>query len=632
MKNPFAVISPEELTAEQADQLFVEMHSDYPEITRPGNTLIMGARGCGKSMLIRCSMPDFLMVREKISFSQLPYLAVCVSVKRTSLDLQELHKLDNLHIPYLINEHFLTLNVVMQSFLSLEKNFYEKELYDPKAYQQFYEKTYLHYLKASGWKDSPIDPDYTSPNSFFNSLYEHLFAMSCDVISYIANLPFFEKSNLSYSLPLLSYSRFIVPVFTKMLNLPGFPQNKTLLIFVDDADNLSVLQTQILNSWLLNRIQPTISLKVSTQIGLYKTYLTPSGVLIEAPHDYQEINISFLYTTKLSDNSFYNKALKILIKRLYLSGYVDDSALKNTQSMELALRSFFPSYEKQEQGIIAEEEIIRSAYKKNGRGYRESDDVRRYAIPNYIRKLGGISKSRRSYRYAGLENIIHLSSGIIRYLLDAVAKMFDTAYNQISLIDKQNGKRVELISTKIQDDVMRAKADFYLFTELQKGRELEEGVYEVATTNFPQSTTDKLANLINAMGKTFHDILVSGDVSDPFSGRAERKVFSIALSNPEQTDDELQQVFQLGVRLGFLHKSYIGNKDGTGRTPLYVFNRCFAPIFTLDPTGFQGYLFMTNNDLCKAIHSGKELRSIADNKSDDENDIYQLSLFDSWED
>ena len=121
-------------------------------------------------------------------------------------------------------------------------------------------------------------------------------------------------------------------------------------------------------------------------------------------------------------------------------------------------------------------------------------------------------------------------------------------------------------------------------------------------------------------------------MSDPFSGRAERKVFSIALSNPEQTDDELQQVFQLGVRLGFLHKSYIGNKDGTGRTPLYVFNRCFAPIFTLDPTGFQGYLFMTNNDLCKAIHSGKELRSIADNKSDDENDIYQLSLFDSWED
>ena len=151
------------------------------------------------------------------------------------------------------------------------------------------------------------------------------------------------------------------------------------------------------------------------------------------------------------------------------------------------------------------------------------------------------------------------------------------------------------------------------------------------TSTSPQSTTDKLANLINAMGKTFHEILVSGDIDNPFSGRSERKVFSIALSNPEQVDPELQQVFQLGVRLGFLHKSYIGNKDGTGRTFLYVLNRCFAPIFTLDPTGFQGYLFMTNDDLHKAIYSGKELRRIDNDKSDDENGLYQLSLFDCME-
>lgn len=121
MENPFSVISPEELTAEQADQLFVEMHSDYPEITRPGNTLIIGARGCGKSMLIRCSLPDFLIAREKTSFSQLPYVAVCVSIKRTSVNLQELHKLDSMHVPYLINEHFLALNVVCKLSLACQK-------------------------------------------------------------------------------------------------------------------------------------------------------------------------------------------------------------------------------------------------------------------------------------------------------------------------------------------------------------------------------------------------------------------------------------------------------------------------------------------------------------------------------
>ena len=119
------------------------------------------------------------------------------------------------------------------------------------------------------------------------------------------------------------------------------------------------------------------------------------------------------------------------------------------------------------------------------------------------------------------------------------------------------------------------------------------------------------------MGKTFHQILISD--------RAERKVFSVALTNIP--DEEIKQVFGLGVRLGFFHMSYIGNKEGDGRTYLYVLNRCFAPIFTLDPTGFQGYLFMTNDDLKKAIRSGKQLRNILK----EESETRQLKLEDFWE-
>lgn len=623
--NPFAVISPEELTAEQANQLFVEMHSDYPEITRAGNTLITGARGCGKSMLIRCSLPDFLMARENKKFSELPYLAVSVSIKKTDLNLEELHRLDRLHVPYLINEHFLTLNVVMQAFLCLSRIPFDKESYNQEAYESFFSKTYAKYLKAAGSKDE-VDVDYTSPNTFFSSLYEHLFLMSCEFIQYISSLFNTECMSLSYSQPLLSFSRFIVPVFKKLLNLPGFPNGKPILIFIDDADNLSKVQTEVLNSWLASRTQPTISLKVSSQIGLYKSYLTSSGVLVESPHDYQEVNISFLYTTKFTDRSFFYKACQILIRRLQLNGYATDVDLNNRPAVEKALKAFFPSYEKQEEEIKAEEERIRQAYSTNGRGYRESDDVRRYAIPNYIRRLGGKSKNRNTYQYAGIENIIHLSSGIIRYLLDAVAKMYDLAAN------KANGHPVNCISSTDQDSVMRSKADFYLFTELRKSEQIDDNESPIAITSSPQSITDRLGNLINAMGKTFHDILISGNNDDPFSGRSERKVFSIALSNPETIDSELRQVFRLGVRLGFLHESYIGNKEGTGRTNLYILNRCFAPIFTLDPTGFQGYLFMTNRDLKTAINSGKQLKTIIENENDPENLIYQLTLDDFYED
>ena len=150
----------------------------------------------------------------------------------------------------------------------------------------------------------------------------------------------------------------------------------------------------------------------------------------------------------------------------------------------------------------------------------------------------------------------------------------------------------------------------------------------IAITDTPRTTSEKLGNLINAMGHTFQEILLSGNDDDVFSGRSERKVFSIALSDPEKMTAELDDVLSLGVRLGFLHKSFIGNKEGNGRTYLFILNRCFAPIFTLDPSGFQGYLFMTVEDLTTAIHSGKRLRSVSD---EEDSNLYQLSIFDLLE-
>lgn len=629
-ENPFAVVSPEELTAEQANQLFVEMHSDYPEITRQGNMIVTGARGCGKSMLIRCSLPDFLMVRKGLGFSELPYLSLNVSVKKTALNLSELQKLNDLHMPYLINEHFMALYVVMCSFLQLSKIKYDLAKYDKKVYEEFYEETYSRFYKLSGGH-CDFAVDFSTPNKFFDSLYQNLVDLSCSFIPYILNLYNTSEPELSYNLPLLSFSRFIVPVFTKLRDLPCFPAGKPILIFIDDADNLSKIQTQILNSWIASRTQPTISIKVFSQIGLYKTFLTPTDNLVESPHDYQELDISSKYTTKSNVDSsdyYYSKIIYVLFRRLKLAGYFTDIEETDKEAVEKALEAFFPTYDKQDEGIRLEANRIRKGYETAGRGYRVDDDIRRYAIPNYIRKLAGPSKSKPSFRYAGLESIIHLSSGIIRYLLDCVAKMYDVTTKRSGNPDDC----LTCIPTDIQNTVLREKADFYLFSELPKSNELNEYNIDsnILISDYPRSTTEKLANLINSMGKTFQEILLSGSDDDPFSGRSERKVFSIALSNPGSVNNELKDVFRLGVRLGFLHQSFIGNKDGNGRTYLYVLNRCFAPIFTLDPSGFQGYLFMTNDDLLNAIYSGKRLRAI-NKTTDKENDLYQLRIDDFWE-
>lgn len=604
--NPFAVISPEEMSAEQANQLFVEMYSDFPQIKRPGNVIISGARGCGKSMLIRCSMPDVLMLKDKKKFSELDYLAIHVPIKKTILNITDLHLLDNMQAPYLINEYYMTLFVLMHTFLNLANIKYD--FYSEDIYRNFYEKTYRRYMRLNGCRDE-IEVNYESPYSFFMSLYCHIEELQYVLINYIARLALNPKgSDFSYNLPLLSFMRFIVPVFIELLNLPGFPRNKHIYIFIDDADNLSKTQTEILNSWLACRTQPTISLKVSTQLDMYKTFLTSTGILIESPHDYQNIDITYRYTNNIAkDKNYYAKAVSILKKRLLIN------------KIEVEPSDFFPEYEKQKEGIKAEEKKIREEFALNGRGNRIDDDVRRYAIPNYIRNLGGTSKSRSTYRYAGLDNIIHLSSGIIRYLLDAVAKMYDLAESKLS----NNNKQIYYIDTDIQNTIMRNQAEQFLFVELRKcGNVDNDFEYAPSPILCPTNNAEKLQNLISAMGRTFHEILVSN--------RSERKVFSVALTNIP--DKELKDVFRLGVRLGFFHEMRIGNKDGNGRTMLYVLNRCFAPIFTLDPTGFQGYLFMTNEDLHKAIYTGKQLRKITKYDTNNDNDPKQLSFEDILED
>ena len=426
--NPFAIISPEDLNAMQADQLFVELYSNFPEITREGNSLIMGARGCGKSMMIRCSLPDVLMLRKKIEFSKLPYLAFCVPVKKTSLNLEELQNLNNCHAPYMLNEHFMIIHILQYIFLQLSKIKYEESLFESKRYSEFAEDVFIKKLKNAGYPHE-LKISYENPSVFFDCLYKCMDDMIDEFIVYLTGLLSITKVDYSYNMPILSFTRFLIPVLKAMIKLPGFPNDSPIFLFIDDADNLSKIQTKILNTWLVSRTQPLVSLKISSQIGMYKTFFTSNGVLVEAPHDYQQVNIDISYLLTNQSSLFYKNAIEILQRRLNLVGIDVDAS------------DFFPPNKQQEEKIREEEEKIRNNYNENGRGYRVSDDVRRYAIPNYIKNLGGTKKSRYTYQYAGLDNIIHLSSGIIRYLLDATAKMYDESTHGIT--GGENIKKIE---------------------------------------------------------------------------------------------------------------------------------------------------------------------------------------------
>lgn len=588
--NPFSVMSPEKLNAEEAERLFVEVFSDFPQVENTGNAMIVGARGSGKSMMFRCLLPDVMIKRRKCAFCDLPFVAFHIPIKNTQLNITELRRIDNHYASALINEHFFVVAILIEICNQLKK--YQTELCrDTSELERFYKKVFVPLADVAGCDDIPgVSGQYENCidciELYFRKLYQRfiqfVFSFSPDQD---VNLPAFD-------MPLLSYRMFMHPFLLGVRDFSGFPKGKNIHIFIDDADNLNRTQTQILNSWLGMRIQPSISLKVSTQIGKYKSYLSTDGMLIESPHDYQKINISDKYTT--SQTTYFKRVREIVEKRLALIG------------IHKTAEQFFPVYKKQEQAIEEEKKRLMALWKEGkGHGNRMEDDALRYARPNYIRGLGGISKSRSKYFYAGFEQLVHLSSGVVRVFLESASLMYDAARKRGDKSLKNNG-----IPCSLQDEVVRSESEEYLFSRFdQLGVDIDKRSY-----GSQMSDIKMLMNLIKAMGATFFNILVSE--------KSERRVFSVALSN--EPDEEIKRVLDLGVEMGYFQASTIGRKDGAGRTRLYIMNRMLSPQFNLDPTGFAGYLFVTNDALRGAMYKQRLLRDEKSNSSEPE----QLTFFD----
>jgi hypothetical protein len=243
---------------------------------------------------------------------------------------------------------------------------------------------------------------------------------------------------------------------------------------------------------------------------------------------------------------------------------------------------FFPPAQEQEDKIKAIAQELKAKWQAEGRGFRASDDMVRYARPTYIASLLGTSKSGSTYKYAGFNQLVHISSGIVRYFLESASLMYGEMRSRHGQVTK--------ISPEIQDQIVRSQADQFLFSEFDRWSTDEADKEEGASAKVLDKTR-RLRNLIQSRGGTFHQILRS-DAS-------ERRVFSVALTD-EPTPDVLE-VFDLGVQYGYFHQSTIGNKEGTGRTRLYVLTRRLAPFFTLDPTSFAGYKFVTNDALREAM-------------------------------
>lgn len=564
--NPFAVKTPETLTPQEIVELFVP----YPEfvyLQDTGHQFLHGHRGSGKSMMLKMMEPECQSLHTKTRIEDLHYFGTYLSIKTTEINQPEFERLEQETSGFVLSEHVLATKVLSGLIASTGRYVVARvqENSSLESIQKFVLEDFAPRLEMCGWTEGRLGDVSTisDVSELFNFLAQQIDTLHAKTIRYVKSRAF-VSTPLPYTGALLGFQDAILPIVRSLQQcglLPACP----VYFLIDDADNLTEQQTRVLNTWVSYRSTDVVSLKISTQLS-YKTMSTSGGTIIESPHDFSEIYFTSVRTGSVREG-YPDLVADIVDRRLHKYGLA-----------EIRARDFFPSDAEQESAIRSIAEELKQAWSsKVGGGYRASDDAYRLARPEYIRRLGGQSKQSATYKYAGFEQLVHISSGIIRFFLDTAARMFAEE------LKKSGGQKITRISSVVQDaEIRRQSNDLFLGSFEQLQNEVQRsGASAVGEVR-------QLRNLIEGIGFLFHARLMDGNSS-------ERRIFSFYLS--DQPNDRLQRLLKLGVQYGYLYKDSITRKEGRGRVVLYVLTRRLAPAFRLDPSGFSHHLSVTGDYL-----------------------------------
>lgn len=567
-KNPFSVKTPETLSAEDIASLFVDVFSDFPRLLAPEHTFLHGARGTGKSMMLRYLEPEVQIAANKVTAaSELEYYAIHIPIKSPVYALSELEYLDG--APYLLMaEHYMICSISVKIINSL------KFLVQQSSYNDIKEFTcmYQNFRDHAGKQETS---EAKSVEQCINDIHSILLAERRNSITYLNELTFSQEFK-PYKNQLFSYDGFFIPFLQCIRKLKLTPSGPIFLM-IDDGDNLPTRMQKILNGWVSYRTTDDVCLKISTQ-QRYKTWRTPQETLIERAHDFSEIDINTVYTSKQTGH-YYDRVKDIVVRRLKIYGI--DCTDPDV---------FFPEDENQRKKLDAIKKKIGDKWDNGSRvSARKNDDIIRYAFSELVKELAETKKTNL-LSYAGFKTLVDISSGVVRYFLEPASRMYA---EQLARDVKES--EIKSIPSDIQNEVIYKWSEEYVLDEFHKLKQDEDTKEAESSTKKTggYSRVEKLSNLLNSFGECFQEKLKSDD--------SERRFIAFMLTGmPSQ---EAREVLDLAIEWGYLTAKTIARKEGVGRNITYTLNRRLAPYFKLDPSGYAAHLSVTPEQLTLAMEN-----------------------------
>lgn len=557
--NPFRIESPEKLTPLELVDLFVEQYTRLETVKQRKHTIIWGSRGSGKSMMLRYLEPQCqaLLLGGDSNLLQAPesFVAVYCPCKEGQLNKTDLELLRP-SASVALGEHMLNLLISDVLFNCLRTQFpidffpLDRKRRFAKSAANLFDNASIAGSVARANDLADVEQE---PFAWFQTLCQN----ENRVISRFLRNFSLHVGEAHYEGATSGYHDFLLPLMQLVAALFGIAI--PVYVLLDDADRLGKRQQSIVNTWLANRDHAVVCFKVSAQREGYKTLLTRDGGLIEQPHDYSEVDVDELYTHSKSD--YYEKIKLIAERRLSVSSVPTKR-----------ISQFLPSDAREDELLERIKKETADEWAQVGKPGRQRDYVYRYASARLFQHLGG-TKQRKSY--AGFENMVHLSSGVVRDFLEPCYLMFDSETGRLG-----GEGPITAIPAPVQNEVIyRYSEEFLLskFEDFRKDLPPEEW-----------SLLDSLRALLESLGRLFYDRL-----HDPKAREA--RLFSFTVRG--QLPPELAEILRIGVRYRYFQLRTYSSKEGGGRENWYILNRRLCPIFKLDPTGFEGRISLTPDHL-----------------------------------
>lgn len=563
-QNPFVVESPEKLSWDLLVKLFVPEYTRVQVLKEQKHTFLWGSRGSGKSMMFRylelgCQFIASGGCREYLENNE-SFLGVYCPCKEGQVNKTDLRLMSD-SAATVMTEHILNMLIADRVLYCLLSQFPD-DFFDSEDLNLFVRRV-LRYLDPSPTvpaleEVSKGEGGNVNPLEY---LQEIISSENAQISRYL-RMNALRGEHAQYEGTTTGYHDFLLPFMKSVQQIPGL-NARPIFVFLDDADRLTQAQQKIVNGWLANRDHSTLCLKISSQPGRWETYLTATGGLIEQPHDYSEIDSDEVYTRSKSD---YGEKVRL----------ISDRRLELSHVPTKSIHEFLPTDPGEDKLFESIRMATGEEWEREGKPGRKRDYVYRYATARLFQRLGEM-KQRKSY--AGFQNIVHISSGVVRDFLEPCYLMFDQL---ISAGDSADS--IQSIPPATQTEVIfRYSEEFFLSKPVDIRKDLPPHEW---------THVDSLVTLINSLGRLFYARL-----HDRTSREA--RLFSFTVRG--QVPVEVQNALDLGVRYRYFQMRTYSTKEGGGRESWYVLNRRLCPVLGLDPTGFEGRLSLTPKHLEIAI-------------------------------